>query len=91
MLYDVCSNHGKSGMRVWRLARHRVSIVLFTEVLCRIRSDLLYVGRGELRRDQHTIVVQAGRMRNAKRWHWRSQTECDSARGTDSVPKCGIW
>ena len=42
-----------------------MSIVLFTEVLCRIRSDLLYMGRGELRRDQHTILVRAGRMRSA--------------------------
>ena len=53
------------GMLVWRLSRHRVSIVLFTEVICRIRSDLLYMGRGELRRDQHTILVPAGRMRSA--------------------------
>ena len=64
MVYDVCSNHVKMGMLVWGLSRHRASIVLFTEVLCGIRSDLLYMGRGELRRDQHTILVQAGRMRS---------------------------
>ena len=52
------------------------------EVLYNIISDLPYMGRGILRRDQHTILVQAGHIRSAGTGVAKLNVR---ARGTGSV------
>jgi hypothetical protein len=55
-------------------------------ILYRIGSDLLYMERGELGHDQHTILVWTGHIRSAG-----VVKPNVSARGTGSVLNCGVW
>ena len=58
------------------------------EVLYKIISDLPYMGRGTLRRDQYTVLVQTGHIRSAGTGIARLNVR---AQVTGSVLKGGVW
>ncbi len=59
--------------------------VRFTGVLCGISSDLRCMEQGELRRDQHTVLVQTVHIQSAGAAKPNTKTI-----GTSLVLKCGV-
>lgn len=69
------------------MLRHLVMTVRFTEVIYGIGSDLPYMGRGILRRDQYKVSLLIGNIRNAGTGVAKPNAR---ARFTGSVLKCRV-